>query len=80
MSEIRRREGERERRGTGDALLEVVDGHVLEVDLLRAVDVGRVGEDAQGHARARDVREPIPPSFPHQHPTPPRENGERERT
>ena len=43
------------------ALLQVVNGHVLEVDLLGTVDVVRVGQNADGHARARDVREPAPP-------------------
>ena len=39
-------------------LLQVVDGLVLKVDLLRTVDVGGIGENANGHARAGDVREP----------------------
>ena len=38
-------------------LFQIVDAHVLELDLLGAVDVGRVGEDADGHARARHMRE-----------------------
>ena len=39
-------------------LFQVVDGLVLKVDLLRTVDVGGVGENADGHARAGDVGEP----------------------
>ena len=39
-------------------LLQVVDGHVLEVDLLRTVDVGDVGKNANRHARAGHIREP----------------------
>lgn len=38
--------------------LQVVDGHVLEVDLLGAVDVGGVSENADGHAGAGDIGEP----------------------
>ena len=40
-------------------LLQVVDGHVLEVDLLSTVDVGGIGENADGHARAGDMGKPI---------------------
>ena len=40
------------------ALLEVIHGHVLEVDLLGTVDVGGIGENADGHAGAGDVGEP----------------------
>ena len=36
-------------------LLQVVNGHVLEVDLLGTVDVGGIGENADGHARTGDV-------------------------
>ena len=39
-------------------LLQVVNGHVLEVDLLSTVDVGGIGENADGHARAGDVGKP----------------------
>ena len=39
-------------------LLQVVDRLVLKVDLLRPVDVGGIGENADGHARAGDVGEP----------------------
>ena len=49
MGEIRR---------YGYALLQVVNRLVLKVDLLRTVDVGGVGENADGHARAGDVGEP----------------------
>ena len=38
-------------------LFQVIHAHVLELDLLGAVDVGRVGEDADGHSRARHMRE-----------------------
>ena len=38
-------------------LLQVVNRHVLEVDLLSTVDVGGIGENADGHARAGDMGE-----------------------
>jgi hypothetical protein len=44
--------------GGGGALFQVVDGHVLELNLLGAIDVGRISENADGHARAGDGREP----------------------
>lgn len=40
-------------------LLQVVDRHVLEFDELGAVNVGGIGENADRHARAGDVREPV---------------------
>lgn len=40
-------------------LLEIVDAHVLELDLLGAVDVGSVGENADGHARAGNMGKPV---------------------
>lgn len=40
------------------ALLQVINGHVLEVNLLGAIDVGGIGENADGHARAGDMGEP----------------------
>ena len=40
-------------------LLQVVYRLVLEVDLLGAVDVGGIRENANGHARAGDVRESV---------------------
>ena len=40
------------------ALLQVINGHVLKVDLLRAVDVMRVGKNTDRHARTGDIREP----------------------
>ena len=46
------------------ALLQVVNGHVLEVDLLGAIDVEGIGENADGHARAGDVGEPACLSVP----------------
>jgi len=36
-------------------LLQVINRHVFEVDLFRAIDVGGVCENADGHARARNV-------------------------
>ena len=41
-----------------NTLLEVIDRHVLEVDLLGAVDVGSISENADRHARARDIGQP----------------------
>ena len=49
MGEIRR---------YGYALLQVVNRLVLKVDLLGAVDVGSISENADGHAGAGDVGEP----------------------
>ena len=40
-----------------DALLQVINGHVLELDLLGTVDVGGIGENADGHAGTGDVGE-----------------------
>ena len=39
-------------------LLQVVDGHVLKVNLLGPVDVGGIGKNADGHAGTRDVGQP----------------------
>ena len=39
-------------------LLQILDRLVLEVDELCAVDVGGIGENADGHAGAGDVGEP----------------------
>jgi len=36
-------------------LLQVINRHVFEVDLLRAIDVGGISKNADGHARARNV-------------------------
>ena len=41
-----------------NSLLQVVDGHVLKLDLLSTIDVVGIGENAQGHARAGNVGEP----------------------
>ena len=41
-----------------DLLLQVVDGHVLKVNLLGTIDVRSICENADGHARAGDVGEP----------------------
>ena len=48
----------REIRRYGYALLQVVNRLVLKVDLLGAVDVGSVSENADGHAGAGDVGQP----------------------
>jgi len=37
-------------------LLQVLDRHVLELDKLGTIDVGSISENADGHARAGDVR------------------------
>ena len=42
-----------------NALLQIIRRHVLEVDLLGAVDVCSICEDADGHARAGDVGESV---------------------
>ena len=39
-------------------LFQVIDRHVLEVDLFSTVDVGGVGKDADGHPRPGNIREP----------------------
>lgn len=41
-----------------DALLQVVNRHVFEFDLLRTIDVGSVGENANRHAGTRNIGEP----------------------
>lgn len=41
-----------------NSLLQVVDGHVLKLNLLSTIDVVGIGENAQGHARAGNVGEP----------------------
>ena len=38
------------------ALLQIIDGQILEVDLLSTIDVGSVCENADRHARPRDIR------------------------
>ena len=48
----------REIRRYGYALLQVVNRLVLKVDLLGAVDVGSIGENADGHAGAGDMGKP----------------------
>ena len=48
-----------------DSLLQIVNRHILKVNLLSAIDISRIGEDADGHAGAGDVgqlngtREPL---------------------
>ena len=42
----------------GNVLLQVINGHVLKVDLLGTVDVGSIGENADGHAGAGDMGQP----------------------
>jgi len=36
-------------------LLQVVNGHVLKLNLLGAIDVGSIGENANRHTRTRDI-------------------------
>lgn len=38
-----------------DALFQVINGHILEFDLLSTIDIGGIGENANGHAGAGDV-------------------------
>ena len=38
-----------------DTLLEVINAHVFKVDLLSTIDVGGIGENADGHAGTGDV-------------------------
>ena len=45
--------------GSANALFEVINRHVLKVNLLRTVDVCRICENADGHAGTRDIREPM---------------------
>ena len=40
-------------------LLQVIDGHVLEVDLLSAIDVGRICKNANGHPWPGDIWESV---------------------
>ena len=40
-------------------LLQIVNGHVLEIDLLSTIDVGGIGKNANGHARAGDIGKPV---------------------
>ena len=39
-------------------LFQVIDRHVLEVDLFSTVDVGGIGKDADGHPRPGNIGEP----------------------
>jgi hypothetical protein len=41
-------------------LLQVVNGHVFEFDLLGTIDISSIRKNADGHARAGHVREPSP--------------------
>lgn len=43
---------------TGHLLLQIVDGHVLQVNGLGAIDVGGIRENADGHARTGDMGQP----------------------
>ena len=45
------------RRGS-NVLLQVADGHVLELDLLGTIDVVGIGEEADGHAGTGHIGEP----------------------
>ena len=40
-----------------NALLQVIDRHVLEVNSFGAIDVVGIGQNADGHARAGDMGE-----------------------
>jgi hypothetical protein len=40
-----------------DALLQIVNRHILKINLLRTIDISRVSDDAYGHPRAGDVRQ-----------------------
>ena len=40
-------------------LFQVIDRHVLEIDLLGTVDVGGISEDANGHPRPGDIWESV---------------------
>lgn len=39
-------------------LLQVISGHVLELNLLCAIDVSSIGENADGETRAGEMGEP----------------------
>ena len=39
----------------GNALFQVVNRHILEVDLLRTIDISRIGENANVQARTGDI-------------------------
>ena len=43
---------------TQNALLQIVHRHVLELNLLGAIDVSSIGENADRHPRTGDIREP----------------------
>jgi hypothetical protein len=40
-------------------LFEIVDRHVLKLNLLGTIDISRVCKNADGHARSGDIREPV---------------------
>ena len=42
----------------GNSLLQVVNGHVFEVNALSTIDIVGIGENADGHAGAGNVGEP----------------------
>ena len=44
--------------GISHALLQIIHGHVLQVNLLRTIDVRRISENAYRHARAGHIRQP----------------------
>ena len=44
---------------TFDLLLQIVDGHVLELDLFSTIDIRGICDNTDRHAGAWDVREPI---------------------
>jgi hypothetical protein len=41
-----------------DSLLEIIDRHVLEINLLCTIDISGIGKNADGHARTGNVRKP----------------------
>jgi len=45
-------------------LLQIIDGHVLKVDLLSAVDIGGIGQNANRHPRPGDIWESARGSAP----------------
>jgi hypothetical protein len=38
-----------------NSLLQVIDGHVLELDLLGTIDIESIGKNADGHTRTGNV-------------------------
>ena len=40
-------------------LFQIINRHVLELNLLGTIDIGSISKNADGHARTRNVREPV---------------------